>query len=98
MNNLLTQAYACFISVRNGAILLDESHKLDLQPLDEFLRPKKWQIQAKNLHGTILEGKSIRSDQKRRAQMESTWFEDPRCKARVELKDSIRFKWVQIGS
>jgi hypothetical protein len=32
----------------NRAILLEESHKLDLQrPLDESLRPKKWQIQAK---------------------------------------------------
>jgi hypothetical protein len=45
----------------NGAILLKESHnKLDPWPLDKGPKPKKWQIEA-NLHGTILEGKSIGS-------------------------------------
>ncbi len=43
---------------RNGAILLDESHKLDPWPLDEGGRPKSGKSRL-NLHGTILERKSI---------------------------------------
>ncbi len=48
---------------QNGVILLFESHKLDLTPLDEHLGS----IQANlkwHLHGIILEGNSIGLDQK----------------------------------
>jgi hypothetical protein len=37
---------------------LAESHKLDPWPLDESPRPKSGKL-GLNLHGTILEGKSI---------------------------------------
>jgi hypothetical protein len=39
---------------------LDESHKLNPQPLGEGPRPKGGKSRP-NLHGTILEGKSIGS-------------------------------------
>jgi hypothetical protein len=39
---------------------LDERRKLYPWPLDdEGPRPKKWQMEAKLLHSTILKGKSI---------------------------------------
>jgi hypothetical protein len=67
----------------NRAILLDESHKLDPWPLDEGPRPKRDKLRL-NLHGTILEGKSIGSNpqqqQKKKVQKESSWFEAPSCK------------------
>jgi hypothetical protein len=47
----------------NRAILLVESHKLDPRPLDEGPRPKSGKLML-NLHGTILEGKSIGLDLK----------------------------------
>ncbi len=85
----------------NKAILLDESHKLDPWPLKEDPWPKIGKLRL-NLHGTILEGKSIGLDpkKKKRTSKESSWFGEPRCKqaARIQLKDSICFKWVQIGS
>jgi hypothetical protein len=40
---------------------LDESHKLDLWPLDEGPRPKSGKSRL-NLHGTILEVTSIGSN------------------------------------
>jgi hypothetical protein len=46
------------------AILLDESHKLDPWPLDEGPRPKSGKLRL-NLHGIILQGKSIGSNQKK---------------------------------
>jgi hypothetical protein len=46
------------------AILLDESHKLDPRPLAEGRRPKSGKLRL-NLHGIILEGKSIGSNQKK---------------------------------
>jgi hypothetical protein len=42
---------------------LDESHKLDPQPLHEDPRPKSGKSRL-NLSGTILEEKSFGSDQK----------------------------------
>jgi hypothetical protein len=42
----------------NRAILLDESHKLDLWPWDQGPRPKRGKSRL-NLHGTILEVTSI---------------------------------------
>jgi hypothetical protein len=52
--------------IEQFAILLDESHKLesiklDPWPLDEGPRPKSGKLRL-NLHGTILEGKSIGLD------------------------------------
>jgi hypothetical protein len=52
--------------IEQFTILLDESHKLestklDLWPLDEGPRPKSGKSRL-NLHGTILEGKSIDLD------------------------------------
>jgi hypothetical protein len=44
---------------------LDESHKLDPRPFDEGPRPKSGKLRL-NLHGIILEGKSIGSNQKRK--------------------------------
>ncbi len=46
----------------NRASILVESHKLDPWPLDESPRPKCGKLRL-NLHGTILEGKSIGSNQ-----------------------------------
>ncbi len=45
----------------NKEILLDESHKLDPWPLKEGPQPKIGKLRL-NLHGTILEGKSIGLD------------------------------------
>jgi len=50
----------------NRTILIAESHKLDPGPLDEGPRPKSGKLRL-NPHGTILEGKSIVSDPKKRA-------------------------------
>ncbi len=46
------------------AILLDESHKLDPWLLDERPRPKSDKSRL-NLHGSILEGNSVGSDQEK---------------------------------
>jgi len=48
----------------NRTILLAESHKLASHPLDERPWPKSGKFSRLNLHGTILEGNSIGSDQK----------------------------------
>jgi hypothetical protein len=45
----------------NNTILLDESHKLEPRPLNESQRPKSVNSRL-NLHGTILEAKSIGSN------------------------------------
>jgi len=47
---------------------LDESHNLDPWLLDEGPRPKNGKSRL-NLHGTILEGKSIGSDQKKKKKL-----------------------------
>jgi len=53
---------------KQEAILLDESHKLDPRPLDEGPRPKSGKLRL-NLHGIILEGKSIGCNQKNEKKM-----------------------------
>jgi hypothetical protein len=58
----------------NWSILLDKSHKLDPQPLNEGPRPKNGKSRL-NLHGTILEGRSIGFMNKKKVQKESSWFE-----------------------
>jgi len=50
---------------------LDECHKLNPWPLDEGPRPKSGKSRL-NLHGTILEGKSIGLDQKTKSSKESS--------------------------
>jgi hypothetical protein len=50
---------------------LDESHKLNPWPLDEGPRPKSGKSRL-NLHGTILEGKSIDLEQKTNSSKENS--------------------------
>jgi len=53
---------------------LDESHKLDPWPLEKGPRPKSGTLKL-NLHGTILKGKSIGSDQKKELKRDlMIWF------------------------
>jgi len=83
----------------NRAILLDESHKLDPWPLDEGPRPKSGKS-MQNLHDTIFKGKSIGSDFKKSLKGYLTIWRtkmEARVQGKVQLKDSICFKWVQIG-
>jgi hypothetical protein len=84
----------------NRAILLDESHKLDPWTLDEGPRPKKWQVERLNQHGTILEGKSIGWDppKKQRAIKESSWLEEPRCKIGSKAKSNSRVEFASNES
>jgi hypothetical protein len=57
-----------------------------------------------NLHGTILEGKSIGLDHPKKKELKRelmfwrTKMQQTKVQSRVQLKDSICFKWVQIGS
>ncbi len=82
------------------AILLVKSFKLVPRPLDEGARPKKWQMD-KPYVAPVLEGKSIDWDQKTVLKGELLIWR-PKNQARdegtVQLKDSICFKSVQIGS
>jgi hypothetical protein len=80
----------------NIAILLVESHKLDPQFLDDGPRPKSGELSL-NLHGTVLEGRSIGSDPKKELMIQRTKMQ-ARVQGMVQLKDSICLKWVQIGS
>jgi len=67
---------------QNRAILLAESHKLNPRPLDEGPRSKSGKIETK-----------------------PTWYlfwrenqlVQARVQGKVQLKDSICFKWVQMG-
>jgi hypothetical protein len=49
--------------MKENDLILDESHKLDPWPLNENPRPKNGKSRL-NLHGTILESKSISSNKK----------------------------------
>jgi hypothetical protein len=83
----------------NRAILLAESHKLDPQPLDEGPRPKSGKERLK-LHD--MEEKSIGWDKKKKELKVELiiWRTKLHAKVqgRVQLKDSICFKWVRICS
>jgi hypothetical protein len=82
----------------NRAILLDESHKLDPWPLDESTRPKSGKSRL-NLHGTILEGKSIGwNPKKTRAKKGNSWFEEPRCKLGSNIGSISRIQFVSNES
>ncbi len=63
-----------------------ESHKLDPLPFDEGPRPKSGELRL-NIHGTILEGKSIDSDPKKRKLMISRAKIQTRVQGMVQLKD-----------
>jgi hypothetical protein len=79
---------------------LAESHKLDPRPSDEGPTPKSDESKL-NLQGTILEGKSSGFDpqkKKQRAQSKAYDLEKQHARGMVQLKDSICFKRVQIGS
>jgi hypothetical protein len=67
---------------------------------DEGSRPKSGRLRL-NLHGLVLEGKSIGSDQKIMLKGElliQRTKNQARDQNRVQLKDSICFKSVQTGS
>jgi hypothetical protein len=84
----------------NSSILLVESFKLVPRPLDEGPRPKSGKL-GLNLHGTFLEGKSIGLDPKIMLKGEILIWRtknQARNHGTVQLKDSICFKPVQIGS
>jgi hypothetical protein len=54
-----------------------------------------------NLHGTVLEGKAIGFDQKKKLKGQLMIWKTkmrPRVQGKVQLQDSICFKWDQIGS
>jgi hypothetical protein len=71
----------------NRATLLTESHKLDTSPLKEGPRPKSGKLRL-NLHGTILEGKSVGSDPTKDLKRElMSWR--TKMQARVEVRDWI---------
>lgn len=53
---------------------MDESHKLDSQPVDEGPRPKEWQIEEKPTWQHI-EGKSLGSDPKKELKMRAHYLE-----------------------
>jgi hypothetical protein len=60
-------------------------------------KTKKWQMEL-DLHGTILEGKSMGSNPNKKELKRRAHDWRTKIQARVQLKDSICFKWVQIGS
>ncbi len=64
--------------------------KLDPWPLDEGPRPKSGKSRL-NLHGSILDRKSINSDQKKELKGD-LMIQRTKMQARVHGKDSIRFK------
>jgi hypothetical protein len=79
-------------------ILLVESFKLVPRPLDQA-KTKKWQIEP-NM-APVLEGKSIGWDQKTMLKGELLIWRtknQARDPSTLQLKDSICFTWVQIGS
>jgi hypothetical protein len=69
-------------------------------PLDEGSRPKSGKLRL-NLHGTCFEGKINWFGPKNSAKRRAPDLENQRIKfrdqCRVQLKDSICFKSVQIG-
>jgi hypothetical protein len=68
-----------------------ESHKLDPWPLDEGPRPKSGKSRL-NLHGTILEGKSIGLNPPQK----ELWFEEPKMQARVPRQGS-RIQFIGLA-
>jgi hypothetical protein len=84
----------------NRAILLLKSKKkLGLWTLDKGWRLKNGKSRL-NLHGTILEGKSICSDPKKSIKNlkgKAHDVENRVVRREVQLKDWICFKWAQIG-
>jgi hypothetical protein len=82
------------------AILLVKGIKLVPRPLDKGPRPNSGKLTL-NLHGTCFRGKSIGSDQKTVLKGELLIWRTKnhaRDQGAVQLKDSICFKSVQIGT
>ncbi len=74
-----------------------EGHKLDPWSLDEVPRPRSDKSRL-NLHGTILEGRSIGLNRKKqRANKELSRVEEPRCRlvSKAGFNSRIQFasKW-----
>jgi hypothetical protein len=83
------------------AILLVKSFKLVPRPLDDGPRPKSGKLKLLTYMAPFLEGKSIGLDQKTVPKGELLIWRtknQAREQSTVELKDSICFKPVQIGS
>jgi hypothetical protein len=86
----------------NRAVLLAESQKLEPWPLDEGPRPISGKSRL-NLHGTILQRfNQLRPQRKKRILKGELMIWRTKMQTRVQgklqLKDSICFKWVHIGS
>ncbi len=81
----------------NSTILLVDHHKMDPWPLNEGWRPKSDKSRL-NLHDTILEGKSIGSNQKKNKKKESPWFEDSRCKLGSKARSNSRIQFASHKS
>jgi hypothetical protein len=87
----------------NRAVLLAESQKLEPWPLDEDPRPKSGKSRL-NLHGIILERfNQLRPPKEKKKILKGElmiWRTkmQTRVQGKVQLKDSICFKWVHIGS
>jgi len=84
---------------------LDESHKLNPQLIDEGPKPKKWQIKAKPKWQPLWRENNwfrpeffVFKNLKRELMIWRTKMQARGPKGMVELKDSICFKCVQIGS
>jgi hypothetical protein len=77
----------------NRTILLVDRHKMDPWPLDEGWKPKSDKSRL-NIHGTILEGKSIGSNQKNNKIKNVMIWKikmQARVQGKVQLKDSTCF-------
>jgi hypothetical protein len=82
----------------NREILLDESHKLHPQPLDESPRPKSGKSRL-NRHGTILDGRSNGLNLKKKgSKLESSWFEEPRYEVRFRAGSNSRIQFTSNES
>ncbi len=77
-------------------------HKIKLHwgmraTLDEGPRPKSGKLRL-NPHGTILEGKSIASEPKKKSSKESSWFGEPRCKLQSKAGSNSRIQFASNES
>jgi len=82
---------------------LAESHKLDPWLLDDDLRPKSGKLKL-NLYGSSLEGNQFVQTKRKSSKERAHDLDNQDAHTRlllqgmVQLKDSICFKLVQIGS
>jgi hypothetical protein len=77
---------------------LYEGHKLDPWSLDEVPRPRSYKSRL-NLHGTILEGRSIGLNQKKqRANKELSRVEESRCRLGYKAGFNSRIQFASNQS